>query len=388
MSKTNDLLPRLLCFAGLLFVATDCGDGASPPSIEYTAVPVSTNLQVPEGEICGVAQNSSQGGAPVALRPGGEGWQEGNNLLLRVASPSGSLPYGLIFLHGAGETVPPNPDKPPSRGFACTPSEAVPAEIGFVQQLLRDLGGGIAVFPQALPKFTVTIDFRAEAKRCPDCPVSLGSSICVSLPDQPRWLPPVFVPDECYVDPGLRNMDAWEPFFEEYTRRIKKIAQNFQRHRGIPLEKIYLLGFSEGAVMAQRALIALANDGIRLGGGIGFDGMDVQLIASKETFENLRSPHPEILYFLYSACGADREAASSCLENYPGINLQFYQPPKDKNGTHSTYMALVEPTRLWIQARNKENERAEVQQAWNNAAGKILLCEDVDPCPTPTPSLQ
>ena len=51
MTKTPELLAR--CLAGFLLVTTGCGAAESPPNIEYTAVPVSTKLEVPGAKSAG-----------------------------------------------------------------------------------------------------------------------------------------------------------------------------------------------------------------------------------------------------------------------------------------------------------------------------------------------
>merc|ERR1719362_2428324 len=222
---------------------------------------------------------------------------------------------------------------------------------------------------QALPKFNNTIFYPEK----PQDPVINGVNAW-AVPGYCAWTsfyrPSPF---PCYADPTASENQAWSPITREHQQRLRRHVHTLLS-KGIPPENIYVLGFSIGAVAAQQLLVGLAvEEHLHLGGGIGFDGADVDQIASSAAFAGLSSPLP-MLYFSYSEPPVMSEAWRSCLTNYPGLNLQLEKiDSANEKIPHAIYLELLETTLLWIQAPgDKKAEAQQVQAAWRKGLEDIL----------------
>ena len=359
--------------ASLLLLTASCGDQGATSVIRTHEV--FTTLTVPEGGIQSTDRSVAARDTckrelvlddqPVFLRRtysnGVGNWQQGEDWFLRTGPRSGSSSsqYGFIFLHGAAQIV---------------GDGAAYAQIAFVTRLLNELGGGFAVFPQALPLFDLRIFCPGSDEDAPEYGPPTPNAFRAQF--MSAWLPPLppNAPGSCYADPEGEQMKAWVPFFDEYVDRIERIVLDLHHRNRIPLEKIYLLGFSEGSVMAQRALISLASGDLRIGGGVGYDGIDVEVMASQETLAELGSPPLEILYFMYSEEPAILAPHADCLRQFPSLDVQLNRITGDEPArVHDVHLPLIQPTKLWIEASNKQSAAPAVEAAWLEALTEIQV---------------
>lgn len=282
------------------------------------------------------------------LGPGAPGWQAGEDLILSSESNSDPKQHGFVFLHGAGQSA----------------DDA--SNVDFVSQLLERMPG-IAALPQALPKFNNTMWYP----KTEDEDVVPGVNALV-VPNYPAWAS-FYRPDPfpCFANKRDPRNSFWAEVEEENRARVKAYIALFIA-RGIPAKNIFILGFSIGAVAAQQILVDLAvTDGHVLGGGVGFDGADVDQIATKEAFARLRSPVP-MLYFMYSSPPAMAQSQASCLENYHGLDLQLYRVQSDSECVpHAVYPQFLDATLQWLQASSKEEVAPAVEAAWRKGLSEI-----------------
>ena len=395
-------MSSLFCLFALicLLVAIKTGgcDGVDNNDMMVSTRTVITNLTLPDDGLIVVDMSDTGTQAcifrqdkrdvllmeQILLNGNTSNWQKGENLYIAKDVPPGfnlsESEYAIVFLHGASEIIPTPPLQPPRIGPPCSPEQNVNAEIAMVEELLDELGGGIAMFPQALPKFRFDVACllsEAETIQCYEGEKKDYNAWCD--PSNPQWLPPLEardIIDTCYANVSA----AWYPFFDEYVSRVEEFVNEAHKELGIPFDRIYLLGFSQGAVMAQHALIALAANGIALGGGIGFDGAEVEMMASRDILEKLTPDMtPNILYFLYSSPNA---RVAQCLNAYPGLHVQVHNVANDteKLPYHAVYRELVQPTKLWIEAKNKNETLPAVEEAWLKARHKAFARAKKYPC--------
>lgn len=287
---------------------------------------------------------------------GDPGWQNGTDLILRSKHLSASeQQHGFIFFHGAGQT------------------SDYPDMVKFTKMLL-DAFPGRAYLPQALPKFKMTMFAPKHIKD----PVQIGVNAFqhlqpgnISLPPYSGWVS-MFrpAPFSCYANPAATENMAWAPVTKALHVRVRAVIRNWI-HKGIAASNIYLLGFSDGAPFAQQVLVGLASEeNLDLGGAVGFDGADVDQIASQAAFENLNS-NPNILYFLYSMnhTGLNNVTPmADCLMSYPNLDLQLYQKQSNNDVLHAVYLQLYNATQLWL----KKAKPAIIRQAWQLGLAQII----------------
>lgn len=290
--------------------------------------------------------------------------------ILKETSPKGK--YGFIFLHGAKDY------------------QSNPDNIKFVDALLQVLPGR-AVLVQAMPTYAVdhvllknpidldnlppgeakeaygaTYDDVLECRKqttapapCnPDCLKKIGfnasQNTFSSAMKGNQWFASDMAIGEddssCYADPSKYD-DAhkqWAKVGDYNADRIKKWVDTFTTKWKLRGENIYIIGFSLGAVMAARVGVELASKGIAIGGVIGIDGKNVEMIAPQATFAALKNS----LKMLYIIVGEEWDKPpETCLRSFPNIELQFHGvSSKDQELQHSPYLQLLPLLKTWIKA--------------------------------------